>query len=137
MKLLKCAVLPALAGFATALLFLLAGSLALVKTADPSAAMRVLPIIACLSGASLCGMLSGVLDGEEGSGRSILAGAMLLMLQLVCSLSPGGAKGIILPIAMGVGEFAICFAISFFFKKTKKKGRKRVRKTVIRRSRQY
>ena len=137
MKLLKCAVLPALAGFATALLFLLAGSLALAKTMDPSAAMRILPFVACILGASLCGVLSVLLDGEERSGRSVLAGAMLLVLQLICSLAPGGAKGIILPIAMGAGELAICVAISFLFKKTRKKGRKRGRKTVKIRSHQY
>ena len=69
MKLLKCAVLPALAGFATALLFLLIGALFLKKAEDPTQFYKIVPMIAWILGALCCGATAAFAEGKQDGGE--------------------------------------------------------------------
>ena len=135
MKFLKCAVLPAIAGWGTALLFLLAFSMFLTRSDDPSSLLPVLAVVSCAMGALVCGGLSALLEGSEKRVMGLFAGLLMVFLQLLCSLSPGGNKGIIFPLSIGIGQVGISLLVYFLSKKKGSGARKKIKRAAKKRYR--
>ena len=133
MKLLKCAVLPALAGFATALLFLLIGALFLKKAEDPTQFYKIVPMIAWILGALCCGATAAFAEGKQDGGGGLFGGLVLFLLHLLCSFFPGGEKGVILALAVGAGQIAVSLLAYFLCKKKARPSRKKIQKRVKKR----
>ena len=135
MKFLKCAVLPAIAGWGTALLFLLMCSMFLMRSDDPSSLLPVLAVISCVMGALVCGLLSALLEGSEKKAMGLFAGLLMVLMQLLCSLSPGGDKGVIFPLAIGIGQMGISLLVYFLSKKKGSSARKKIKRAAKKRYR--
>lgn len=138
MKLFKSAVLPALSGWITALLFLCICAFCLMGSSDPSGLLRVLPVMGCLLGAMVCGGATYLLSSEKRGETALFSGLLLVVLQALCSLFPGGGKSVIFALALAIGQTVISFLVfwlcqRFFGGSKRKKIKRSVRQRTKRR----
>lgn len=136
MKFLKCAVLPALLGQGTALLFLLLSAICLQGVDAQDAAVSLLPIFAVVLSSLLCGLLSALFSKEGAFQNPLFAGGLMALMHLCLSLLPaGGGKGVLLPLVLAVLQPCLSFAVGMLVFKKGKGSAQKMRKKAKRRYR--
>ena len=136
MKFLKCAVVPALCGMASALLFLLLSALILQKTEDPANVIPILSQVINILCAGLCGLVSAVFAGERRIEYPLYAGLLMMFFYLLLSLFPGGtSKGVLMTTILLLALPAVSFMVGALVMNGGKNNAKKMRKMAKRRYR--